>query len=60
MLTPLIGIDAAHQFPTFDEATSAKGLGVGLAYGLGWGLLGGAVTLSTWEGGTREAILASR
>ncbi len=39
MLTPVIQIDATHQFPTFDETKSAEGPAVGLAYGLGWGLL---------------------
>jgi CubicO group peptidase (beta-lactamase class C family) len=39
MFAPVIRIDAAHQFPTFDEATSNEGPAVGLAYGLGWGLL---------------------
>lgn len=39
MLTPVVRIDAAHQFPTFDEAMSSEGPNVGLAYGLGWGLL---------------------
>jgi CubicO group peptidase (beta-lactamase class C family) len=39
MLTPQIGIRAAHQFPTLDPATSEEGPRVGLSYGLGWGLL---------------------
>jgi CubicO group peptidase (beta-lactamase class C family) len=39
MFTPQISINAAHQFPTFDTATSAEGPRVGLAYGIGWGLL---------------------
>ena len=39
MLTPQIKINAAHQFPTLDPATSEEGPAVGLSYGLGWGLL---------------------
>jgi CubicO group peptidase (beta-lactamase class C family) len=39
MLTPQITIQAAHQFPTLDPATSEEGPRVGLSYGLGWGLL---------------------
>jgi CubicO group peptidase (beta-lactamase class C family) len=39
MLTPQISINAMHQFPTLDPATSEEGPRVGLSYGLGWGLL---------------------
>lgn len=39
MLAPQIAINAAHEFPTFDTATSDEGPRVGLAYGMGWGLL---------------------
>ena len=39
MLTPVIQIDSARQFPTFDEAKGTEGPAVGLAYGIGWGLL---------------------
>jgi len=39
LFTPAIRIDTTHQFPTFDETKSSEGPSVGLAYGLGWGLL---------------------
>ncbi|HEY0308797.1 MAG TPA: serine hydrolase domain-containing protein [Acidobacteriaceae bacterium] len=39
MFTPQVTIRAAHQFPTFDSSISDEGPHVGLAYGLGWGLL---------------------
>jgi CubicO group peptidase (beta-lactamase class C family) len=39
MLTPRIRIDTLHQFPTFDQDKGTEGPAVGLAYGLGWGLL---------------------
>ena len=39
MLTPQIRINAMHQFPTLESATSEEGPRVGLSYGLGWGLL---------------------
>ena len=39
MLTPQIKINGAHQFPNFATETSQEGPNVGLAYGLGWGLL---------------------
>jgi len=38
MLSPQIAIPYAHQFPTFDT-TPASPPNIGLAYGLGWGLL---------------------
>jgi len=39
MLTPVLRIDALHEFPTFEETKGTEGPAVGLAYGLGWGLL---------------------
>jgi CubicO group peptidase (beta-lactamase class C family) len=39
MLKPQIVIHSAHEFPPLDTATGSDGEKVGLAYGLGWGLL---------------------
>ncbi|HEY0163194.1 MAG TPA: serine hydrolase domain-containing protein [Edaphobacter sp.] len=39
LLAPGIRIDELKQFPTLDEAKGTEGPAVGLAYGLGWGLL---------------------
>jgi CubicO group peptidase (beta-lactamase class C family) len=39
MFSPQVRINALHQFPTLDPAKSSEGPHVGLAYGLGWGLL---------------------
>ncbi|HTH53506.1 MAG TPA: serine hydrolase domain-containing protein [Edaphobacter sp.] len=39
MLTPVVRIDRVRQFPTFDQPKGTEGSAVGLAYGIGWGLL---------------------
>jgi CubicO group peptidase (beta-lactamase class C family) len=39
MLRPQIVIHSAHEFPSLDPSTGSDGEKVGLAYGLGWGLL---------------------
>lgn len=39
MLKPQIAIRTAHQFPTLAMQTSDEGRQIGLAYGMGWGLL---------------------
>jgi CubicO group peptidase (beta-lactamase class C family) len=39
MFRPQIVIHSAHEFPSLDTATGSDGETVGLAYGLGWGLL---------------------
>ena len=39
MLTPAIRLKSLHQFPIANEPDSAEAARVGLAYGLGWGLL---------------------
>ncbi len=39
MLAPQVRIDSAHQFPSLDTATTTVHRAIGLAYGLGWGLL---------------------
>ncbi len=38
MLSPQIGIHSARQFPSLENAPSAANDGIGLSYGLGWGL----------------------
>jgi CubicO group peptidase (beta-lactamase class C family) len=39
MFTPVVQIDAMHQFPIFEEKKGTEGPAIGLGYGLGWGLL---------------------
>jgi CubicO group peptidase (beta-lactamase class C family) len=39
MLKPAITIDSLHEFPTLEEKKGSEGPAVGLAYGVGWGLL---------------------
>jgi CubicO group peptidase (beta-lactamase class C family) len=39
MLTPAIQIDTLREFPTLNETKGTEAPAVGLAYGLGWGLL---------------------
>ncbi|MFO1473454.1 MAG: serine hydrolase domain-containing protein [Lysobacterales bacterium] len=38
MLTPQVAIDSIQQFPTRGMPKTADNVGIGLAYGLGWGL----------------------
>jgi len=38
MLSPQIQIHSAHQFPSLDPTTSTANDGIGLSYGLGWGI----------------------
>jgi CubicO group peptidase (beta-lactamase class C family) len=39
MFRPVIRIDTVREFPTLDQPSGGEGPAVGLAYGLGWGLL---------------------
>jgi CubicO group peptidase (beta-lactamase class C family) len=39
MVSPQIRIDSKYQFPTISDETTTANRAVGLAYGLGWGLL---------------------
>ncbi len=38
MLSPVIAIHSAHQFPSLDPATTTDDDAIGLSYGVGWGL----------------------
>jgi CubicO group peptidase (beta-lactamase class C family) len=62
MLTPVISINREHQFPTLDEVKDAEAQSVGLAYGLGWGLLtrtayGKAFFKEGGSDGTRDYLI---
>ena len=39
MISPQIRIHSKHQFPTISDLTTSANDSIGLAYGLGWGLL---------------------
>ena len=40
MLTPVVAITTAHEFPTMDQQEGTEAQAVGLGYALGWGVLG--------------------